>query len=71
MDVAISALKHQLNNKWIPVSERLPQEKQNIIATGNGNVACLLYLNERFWCGMLDQTKLVTHWQPLPEPFIK
>lgn len=67
MSFAIMVLSQQLNNGWIPVDRELPEEKQTVIVKGNGKVSCLIYLEERFWCGMLDQTKLVTHWQPLPE----
>lgn len=63
------ALKTMNETKWIPVSERLPNEKQNVIVTGNGKVACLLYLDGKFWSGMLDQTHLVVAWKPMPEPY--
>lgn len=70
LNIAIKALEQQEKEKWIPVSERLPNEKQEVIATGNKKVACLLYLDGKFWSGMLDQTHLVVAWKPMPEPYL-
>jgi hypothetical protein len=33
LDMAISALEHQLNGGWIPVSERLPEENGHYLVT--------------------------------------
>lgn len=65
----VCALNAMNESRWIPVSERLPNEKQEVIATGNKKVACLLYLDGKFWSGMLDQTNLVIAWKPMPEEY--
>lgn len=69
LNMAIKALEQQDNERWIPVSEKLPNEKQIVIVTGNKKVACLLYLDGKFWSGMLDQTNLVVAWKPMPDPW--
>lgn len=69
LDLAIKLLEQQEKERWIPVSEELPNDKQRVIVTGNKKVACLLYLDGKFWSGMLDQTHLVVAWRPMPEPY--
>lgn len=52
--------------KWIPVSERLPVQGQEVIVyTGNVLKPCVMgYL---FWNPEYDTWARVTHWMPLPE----
>lgn len=38
LDMAISALEHQLTNGWIPVTERLPKEGRYLVTTVYGEV---------------------------------
>ena len=76
LDMAISALEHQLNGGWIPVSERLPKEDGNYLVTMkhkefnqtrvtsmdfNGEFLFNDYFEKAWW--------EVTAWQPLPEPY--
>lgn len=66
-----------LERRWIPVTERLPEDR--------GDVLVIAYWNERWsvymgWCvpesakwrvyvGIWDRNDVaVTHWMPLPEP---
>lgn len=70
-DLAISALEKQLNGYWISVSDRLPEEKTYVICTNGIKVRELLYRDNSFLSGVLDQTNQVTHWQPLPEKYIE
>lgn len=66
-----------LERRWIPVTERLPED--------HGDVLVIAYWNERWsvymgWCvpesakwriyvGIWDRNDVaVTHWMPLPEP---
>lgn len=65
------AIKAMNETKWINVNEVLPNEKQKVIVTGNKKVDCLLYLDEKFWCGMLDQTNMVIAWKPMPEIYVE
>ena len=54
-------------NKWIPVTERLPSDGQEVlIFTPHQATEHIIrvetYFQENGW------TQNVTHWQPLPEP---
>jgi hypothetical protein len=58
----------EAKNKWIPVTERLPEENTAVIAVDdNGNVFECLYAYDG-WDLWDDNTIIVTHWMPLPEP---
>lgn len=69
--------------RWIPVTERLPEEKINqntadfepvLCATIWGDVRAFSYgapfghKDAHFWNGNGIMDKYVTHWMPLPEP---
>jgi hypothetical protein len=65
--------------KWIPVTERLPEEWTNVLVYSGGNydvlmyrpnrreTLCFMYQDE---CGYWKEkhSPSVTHWMPLPEP---
>ena len=60
--------------KWIPVTERLPEIARRVIVTDGENISFGYVLNyERKdwnpWCVQLPVIyNKVTHWMPLPEP---
>lgn len=72
--MAILALKQQLNNGWIPVSERLPEEYGKYLATvkhldGDCEVWEATYFKEE-WAEMSNHPSWkVIAWRPLPEPW--
>jgi hypothetical protein len=66
--MAISALDNQVSsNKWIPVSERLPEYGQEVIVY-TGNILKPIVMTYTFWNPEYDTWAHVTHWMPLPEP---
>jgi hypothetical protein len=83
--LAISALEKQLNNGWIPCSERIPNKDEYnkndgrfIVSDGNKTYQCLfdVYDGEfkkleynRKGTYMEYLDNLVIAWQPLPEPY--
>ena len=63
--------------KWIPCSERLPEEKQVVlISNGKGHVRCGQYQGLAFrdsnptqWWWKNTTIETVMAWMPLPEPY--
>lgn len=55
---------------WIPCSERLPEENQNVIACfAHGTVTELRFYDKKFH-GIYDyDEKVIVAWQPLPEAY--
>jgi hypothetical protein len=75
LQLAISALTQQLNNGWIPVSERLPDKGgYYLVGTQYETPRAMVgfYYTERnewnYWMSQLPIMS-VTAWQPLPEPY--
>lgn len=59
------------NGKWIPCSERLPQNGTDVIAQfTSGSVTELRYAGNGIFQGIYDySTKVIIAWMPLPEPY--
>jgi len=70
----------EARNRWIPVSERLPDPETYVLAVRNNNevVRDMAFINdENCWvtdCGFLEgdlfgdsDGNVVTHWMPLPD----
>ena len=60
---------------WIPVTERLPEDLQNVLVIDEGRVTighCEHYYGEEEgdveWHDILHYPAGPTHWMPLPEP---
>jgi hypothetical protein len=58
--------------KWIPVTERLPEKWQHVLAASKcGDVYSIDFdhiCSNGEWYGNLETEYKVTHWMPLPEP---
>lgn len=79
----LNTTEKQLNNGWIPVSVRLPEESIDGITDDyvSYNVSLKFEHAEctrtykfgggKWWNSGKDMSKYVTAWQPLPEPFIR
>ncbi len=50
--------------KWIPVTERLPREKETVLTWGKKETILFDWRYDNKWCCFGG----VTHWMPLPEP---
>ena len=66
---AIDAIKNlpsvQLEHRWIPVSERLPEKEGYYLTT---TIFKEVYCD--YWNGdNFDRTEMVISWMPLPEPW--
>ena len=55
----------EAERRWIPVGERLPEEKQNVLALDRTGTA---YHWEYSKCLSNIFVGYYTHWMPLPEP---
>ena len=81
VEVAVPILEKQLNNGWIPVQERLPEEKENPITwdyyeytvtvyiCGKYDIRHYKYGRGKWWNGGADMSSVVIAWQPLPGPY--
>ena len=72
--LAVSALREQEQRRWIPVTERLPEQGERVLATDGGFVG-ELYVNSRGqWkrYNVNDHSLLmaldILWWMPMPQP---
>lgn len=56
----------KITPQWVSVDERLPEERECVVAFDRNGVAATGYF-DGVWHGMFDHNA-VTHWMPLPEP---
>lgn len=61
-----------MNNGWIPVEERLPEDERMVLVTCQTKKGIRstnrAYYDGTFWHGSGSMSS-VTAWQPLPEPY--
>lgn len=55
--------------KWIPVTEGLPEDKQEVLVTEYGDTDIGRRFEGRWLDRYGDKMKDVTAWMPLPEPY--
>ena len=79
LDMAIAALREQESaenahcnsckkcNGWIPVTERLPEDRNEVLVHTTKKVSKARFGDGR-WHGSGGCWMNVTHWMPLPEP---
>lgn len=75
-DMAVAALREQEERRWIPVTERLPNVFEGVLAyCPKRRNTYLLYINARGEWHFFDRTvagalldEAVTHWMTMPEP---
>ena len=68
------AEEHEQYGKWIPVSERLPEESLNSVIgwdTYRNRCCFVQYLGGRFVLGDDIDSVNVIAWMPLPEPYLE
>ena len=74
----VKEVAEEYNNGWIPCSERLPEKNDMYLCTQNSydlstnkNIIKVSTELVEFYDGKWRRAKnlVVTHWQPLPEPF--
>lgn len=53
--------------RWIPVTERLPEYGQEVIVY-SGNVLKPVVYGIHYWNKEFNSWAHITHWMPLPEP---
>jgi hypothetical protein len=68
---SVDAKDTNVPSKWIPCSERLPENEMNVIAQfSSGTVTELRYAGNGIFEGIYEySTKVIIAWMPLPEPY--
>ena len=68
MEFTISALEKQLNNGWIPVSERLPKEGRYLVTTVYGEVKESEFDLKKWW--QIDNSTISLEWEEEPNKVV-
>ena len=71
MDEAADAIEKLSKPKWIPVTERLPEDGKYVLCFCRANIICVLRRDkDGDWYenpAHVYMSSFVTHWMPLPE----
>jgi hypothetical protein len=68
---AVAEIKRlRTERRWIPASERLPEDGENVLACfeKSGGVGCATFVERYKWFETDRGCFGATHWMPLPEP---
>jgi hypothetical protein len=71
IDAADEYVETEKESNWIPVSERLPEYDNDVLATDGENIYVAYYWN-KYWNSNDDRCCLelpVKAWMPLPKPY--
>ena len=73
LSMAVAALREQEERRWIPVTERLPENIANrvLVVCERSNGVFYAHYEKPFWINLETDKPFistVTHWIPLPEP---
>ena len=73
LSMAVSSLREQEERRWIPVTERLPENIANrvLVVCERSNGVFYAHYEKPFWINLETDKPFistVTHWIPLPEP---
>ena len=74
-DATVALSKMEKTTRWIPVTERLPDEGKFVLVYGDlypnkhdgGVIAVSRRIDWNYWQGF-GRERDITHWMPLPEP---
>ena len=71
--LAVAALREQEQRRWIPVTERLPENIANrvLVVCERSNGVFYAHYEKPFWINLETDKPFistVTHWMPMPEP---
>lgn len=58
----------ELRQRWIPVSERLPEEFTLVLTICKNELIISAIIDQGNWYSSFECTLDVTHWMPLPTP---
>lgn len=56
------------NKRWIPVTERLPEDDSQVLACTRHGKAFSAHYDHKWKSWSVSHTVKITHWMPLPEP---
>lgn len=70
LEAELEELRNKLfTYRWIPVSERLPEEGISVLAWGHMNEPGIAWRREGMWEDVEEIWLTgITHWMPLPHP---